>query len=352
MAPNVAVSMRSAPASRYARWIDPMSCGRVVASSSRQARCGTPPANSSVPMAPSARSGPAASRWRKRSPTVHEPKPTRAPRAIRGAAPASARRRRASSTCGGRGPAVVRRRQRRAVRAGVADRDEVAARGAAAGGARRARRSIRRSGRGRRPGRASDRPGDAPPSSIGRPSDVSATTSWRAPYSAGRISSVMPASRTTWRPPRVPDVEHPRDEPAGAGDEEPPGLDREPPRPPIRGERVEQRRQLPREPGRRRAPARRAAPTGKPPPTSSVSKSSSPPRTSATQRQRAPDAVPPRVDRAELRPDVEVDAAQAQARRRRRTRRPPRSARSRSGRTCWRRARRPARRGSRARRPG
>ena len=42
LAPNVAVSMISAPASRYARWIDPTRSGRVVGSSSRQARWWTP----------------------------------------------------------------------------------------------------------------------------------------------------------------------------------------------------------------------------------------------------------------------------------------------------------------------
>ena len=51
----------------------PMRSGRVATSSSRTARCGMPRLNSSVPIAPSARSGPAASRSRNRaraSPTV------------------------------------------------------------------------------------------------------------------------------------------------------------------------------------------------------------------------------------------------------------------------------------------
>ena len=61
-APNVAVSMRSAPASRYSRWMAPMRSGRVVASSSRHARWGMPRLYRSVPIAPSARSGPRARR--------------------------------------------------------------------------------------------------------------------------------------------------------------------------------------------------------------------------------------------------------------------------------------------------
>ena len=42
LAPNVAVSMMSAPASRYSRWMAPIRSGRVATSSSRQARCGMP----------------------------------------------------------------------------------------------------------------------------------------------------------------------------------------------------------------------------------------------------------------------------------------------------------------------
>ena len=45
-------------------------------------------------------------------------------------------------------------------------------------------------------------PGRASPGATRRPSDVSATTGWWPPYSAGRMSSVIPASRTTWRPDR------------------------------------------------------------------------------------------------------------------------------------------------------
>ena len=50
--------------------------------------------------------------------------------------------------------------------------------------------------RGRFDGRRPRRPRSA------RPSLVSATIGWRAPYSAGRMSSVIPASMTTCRPPR------------------------------------------------------------------------------------------------------------------------------------------------------
>ena len=56
-APSDSVSISSAPASRYSRWAAPTSSGRLVASSSRQALCGTPRLYMSVPMPPSARSG-------------------------------------------------------------------------------------------------------------------------------------------------------------------------------------------------------------------------------------------------------------------------------------------------------
>ncbi len=62
LAPNVAVSIRSAPASRYSRWIVATRSARVRTSSSRQARWGIPREKSSVPIAPSARIGPAARR--------------------------------------------------------------------------------------------------------------------------------------------------------------------------------------------------------------------------------------------------------------------------------------------------
>ena len=67
LAPNVRVSMRSAPASRYSRWSAATRSERVVASSSRHARWGIPRENSSVPMPPSASSGAAARRAANRS---------------------------------------------------------------------------------------------------------------------------------------------------------------------------------------------------------------------------------------------------------------------------------------------
>ena len=66
-APNDRVSISSAPASRYSRCAAPTSSGCVMTSSSRQARCGTPRLNSSVPRPPSTSSGRSASRLRKRS---------------------------------------------------------------------------------------------------------------------------------------------------------------------------------------------------------------------------------------------------------------------------------------------
>ena len=72
----------------------------------------------------------------------------------------------------------------------------------------------------------------------------------------------MPASSTTWRPPRSRTCRTRATQPAGARDEGPPGLDRQARRPPVGGDRLEQRRQLPRESRRRPAPARRAAGPG------------------------------------------------------------------------------------------
>ena len=66
LAPNDSVSISSAPASRYSRWAAPTISGWVVTSSSRQARCGTPRLNSSVPRPPSTSSGRSARRLRKR----------------------------------------------------------------------------------------------------------------------------------------------------------------------------------------------------------------------------------------------------------------------------------------------
>ncbi len=99
LAPNVAVSMMSAPTARYSRWIAPISSGRLATSSSRTARCGMPRLNSSVPIAPSASSGPVVSRSRNRaraSPVVT--------RRLAGSGRASARPHRRARPCVSRSP--------------------------------------------------------------------------------------------------------------------------------------------------------------------------------------------------------------------------------------------------------
>ena len=80
------------------------------------------------------------------------------------------------------------------------------------------------------------------------------------------MSSVIPASRTTWRPPRSRTWSTRADEPARPRDEEPAGLDREAARPAVLRDR---RRAGPAARGRTArvaAPARRAAGPAKPPP--------------------------------------------------------------------------------------
>src|SRR4029077_11019572 len=62
LAPNVLVSMQSAPTAMYSEWIACTSPGLFTFSTSKQASSGTPRAYKRVPMAPSQRSGPAASR--------------------------------------------------------------------------------------------------------------------------------------------------------------------------------------------------------------------------------------------------------------------------------------------------
>ena len=114
-----------------------------------------------------------------------------------------------------------------------------------------------------------------------------------------------PASRTTWRPAAVADVEDAGDQPAGTRDEGPAGLDRQAAR---AGGRRGRPRAAPAAPGRT-APARATAGpsgrTGNPPPRSSVSNVS--------------------IDRATARP------ARAPCGRRRATRRPRRAATRRGG---------------------
>ena len=119
-------------------------------------------------------------------------------------------------------------------------------------------------------------------STTGRPSEVSATIGWRAPYSAGRMSSVMPASRTTIRPSRSRTWStRATSQPARATRK----------RPGSTARRVGRRsggtaRRAARAARARTAPVadrrRRAAGTGNPPPTSSVSNSGRPPRSRAT----------------------------------------------------------------------
>ena len=149
-----------------------------------------------------------------------------------------------------------------------------------------------------------------------RPSEVSATIGWRAPYSAGRISSVMPASMTTWRPPRSRTWRTRRHQPAGPRHEGPAGLDRQPARTAVPGDAVEQRRQLAGEalgPGAG-SPERQHRESA-----ADVERveARSSPRNSADHGQPAADRVAPGIDRAELRPDMEVDRRAAGSRRRR-----------------------------------
>ena len=108
----------------------------------------------------------------------------------------------------------------------------------------------------------------------------------------------------------LPDVEHGRDEPAGARDEEPAGLDREPRGHAVRRQGREQRLDLAGEAGRRRHRPRIADREA----AADVERVEARPARpdDREQREAAPDGVAPRVDRAELRPDVEVDAARAE----------------------------------------
>ena len=142
-----------------------------------------------------------------------------------------------------------------------------------------------------------------------RPSDVSATIRWRAPYSAGRMSSVIPASRTTWRPPRSRTCRTRASSQPDRATSVAPRFDGEAGRvagpPGSRPSSAGSSRA-----NRAGAGAGSSRPkTGKPPPTSSVSNASIEPRHSAATRQAASDRIAPRVDGAELRPHVEVDPA-------------------------------------------
>ena len=97
-------------------------------------------------------------------------------------------------------------------------------------------------------GRVESSAGRRPPPAA--PSDVSATIRCRAPYRAGRISSVMPASRTTCRPPRSRTCRTRASSQPAPRDQVAAGFDGEARRPTVRRRRVEQGRELAREPGR------------------------------------------------------------------------------------------------------
>ena len=283
LAPNVSVSMRSAPASMYSRWMAPMRSGRVVASSSRQARWGMPRLNRSVPIAPSASSGARARRsWNRARGVVGwadiaaqgsraQPSAVSEPRRRTTRRPPSS----SSRTCGGRGrPLYVdaehgsvgaRRRGSRRGRPG----------GAAAAGARPAHRSTRRSDR--RPGSAAvprgpRRRARGPARSARRSRDARRTGrggSARSSPRRARPGRPPPRSRT-WSTRAT-------SQPARATSQRPGSTARRAGRRSA-GIAASERRHLGGEPGR--ASARRG-PTGNPPPTSSVSNDGSPPPSSA-----------------------------------------------------------------------
>ena len=193
--------------------------------------------------------------------------------------------------------ATRRRRRRRGSRRGRRA-------GAAAGRGRPGRRSTRRSARGRRPtGSGSSAAGSGRPSivrggssagagrsaggarsatagSTGTPSDVSATIGWTPAVQRRPDQLGHPGVEDDLAPAAVADMEHPPDEPARPGDDEPAGLDREAVRPAIGRDRLEQARASRGRTAPVAARARRAASTANPPPTSSVSMSGRPPRSS------------------------------------------------------------------------
>ena len=115
----------------------------------------------------------------------------------------------------------------------------------------------------------------------GRRSEVNASISWRAPYSAGLISSVIPASSTTWRATSAPGRSRTwrtraTSQPARATRKRPGSTTSR------RGCRstgiVSSSGASSRAKRSGRGPGLPSGPTGKPPPRSSVSKRSSPPR--------------------------------------------------------------------------
>ena len=185
-------------------------------------------------------------------------------------------------------PAVVGRGHRGAVGAGHADGHQVAPRAAAAAGRRPAGRSIRTPGRPPAPA-PSRRP-------VGRrraaAREVSATIGCSAPYSAGRSSSVMPASSTTSRGSRSRTWStRPTSQPDAATTARPGSMASRAGRA-SGGDRVELGRAPPPRTARSPAPSRPCrSPPGSRSPMSSVSKSGRPPRWRTSSRSIARNAV-------------------------------------------------------------
>ena len=180
----------------------------------------------------------------------------------------------------------------------------------AAAGARgsRANRSTRRSAP-RRPAGSIQAPASGPVDAAGpaRSAPRSRAARRTAP---GRMSSVMPASSTTWRPPRSRTCRTRASEPAGPCHDVrvrarwPAALGRR-----SAGVASSSAGQLTRESRGRRRRARPARRPGTRRRRRACRTSRWTPRHSAGNRQAAADRVAPGVDRAELRPDVQVDPA-------------------------------------------
>ena len=200
-------------------------------------------------------------------------------------------------------PAVVGRGQRGGVGPGIGDRDEVAA--------TKRREVVRAEG----VGRFADRPVDAGrfegevivgldrAALAGERHDRVAGAVERGPDELGH-----PGVDDDLAPAAIADVEDAGDQPAGTRHECAPWLDREAARPPVRGDRVEQRGELAGEALRRG--------------TGLVERQDREPATDIERvevlepaaeqpddRETAPDGIPPGIDRAQLRPDVQVDPA-------------------------------------------
>ena len=212
--------------------------------------------------------------------------------------------------------AVVGRAERGRVRAGIGDRDEVAA---------PQRRQVVCA---ERVGRFADRPFDADrlraagpgPSSTGRPSEVRADDRMAGAVQRRPDQLGHPRIDDDLAPAAVAHVEDAGDQPAGPRHERPSRLDRQACRPPIRGDRVEQRPAARGRSAPGSGPARRAGGPGTRRRGRACRTSRSSHASSAVDREGLADGVPPGVDRAELRSDVQVDAARPQTARPRRRR--------------------------------